>query len=350
MMRRILLSLSVCLGLAVIDPFRTNASAADIDFVEVGDPGNIADSTGYGSVADAFRIMKFEWTNTDYVEFLNSVDPDGTNPNAIYSTVMSTDISGGIDFAPGAQAGSKYSVKTNFGDKPVNFVSWFDAARVANWLHNGAQSYGSSDASSAAPQNVGAYSLGTAVSGSAFAKNADALYWLPSENEWYKAAYYKGGSTNAGYWNYATQFDTTPTQVFANANGDGLAGPTGNFANYEFGADWNGKDGLFTTVGTNGGPSAYGAFDMSGNIYEWNDLDSLSGSSRGFRGGSWVEGSASLSRNVRLTDSPDAEYSNAGFRLATVVPEPSSIVLSVASVCVAMLISVRSRGQSKWKR
>jgi hypothetical protein len=37
----------------------------------------------------------------------------------------------------GASDGSKYAAKTNMADKPVNFVSWFDAARVANWLQNG---------------------------------------------------------------------------------------------------------------------------------------------------------------------------------------------------------------------
>ena len=38
-----------------------------------------------------------------------------------------------------------------------------------------------------------------------------ALFFLPSEDEWYKAAYYKGGGTNAGYWDYPTQSDTAPT-------------------------------------------------------------------------------------------------------------------------------------------
>lgn len=206
-------------------------SAADLAFVHVGDAGNLADTNGFGAVSYEFRIMKFEWTNADYVEFLNAVDPDGINPNAIYSASMGSNDRGGISFSPGASVGAKYATKTNFGDKPVNFVSWFDAARVANWLQNGAQSYGSSDASASAPQNVGAYSLGTATTGSAVAKNIGALYWLPNEDEWYKAAYYKGGSTNAGYWTYGTQSDSTPFQVFANPAGDGTAGPTGNFAN-----------------------------------------------------------------------------------------------------------------------
>lgn len=60
--------------------------------------------------------------------------------------------------------------------KPVNYVSWFDAARVANWLHNGALTYPTSDASASAPQNGGAHTPGTATTGTAPAKNANARY------------------------------------------------------------------------------------------------------------------------------------------------------------------------------
>jgi len=53
------------------------ARAVTIDWVTVGDPGNTADTTGdpnpAGAVADSFRIMKFEFTNQQYTDFLNSV-------------------------------------------------------------------------------------------------------------------------------------------------------------------------------------------------------------------------------------------------------------------------------------
>ena len=111
--------------------------------------------------------------------------------------------------------------------------------------------------------------------------NPGATFYVPTEDQWYKAAYYKGGGASAGYWNYATQSDSDPTEVTAGSTGIGSAGSTGNFANYNRGADWNSQDGNVTTVGTNGGPSAYGAFDMSGNLYEWNDLTGATGTSRG---------------------------------------------------------------------
>jgi len=230
------------------------------EFVTVGDPNNTADGT-HGAVSQTFDIMKFEFTNQQYVQFLNTVDANGTNPNLIYNASMDTDGRGGIILTSGAPAGSKYAVKANYGNKPVVFVSWFDAARVSNWLHNGA--------TSAASMETGAYNLNNATSGNAVAMIAGARFFIPSENQWYKAAYYKGGSTNAGYWTYGTQSNLDPTQVTASGTGDGSAGNSGNFANYNNFADWNGQDGNVTTVGTNGGPSAYGAFDMTGNVWEW---------------------------------------------------------------------------------
>ena len=121
----------------VVDPPVTGSITGSIDWVTVGDPGNTADTTTYGAVADSFQIMKFEFQNSQYADFLNAVDPSGTNPNSVYSAGMGSNDRGGIGFDSLAGSGSKYLIRTNMGDKPVNFVSWFDAARVANWLQNG---------------------------------------------------------------------------------------------------------------------------------------------------------------------------------------------------------------------
>ena len=331
--RRVIRRLALGAVLVSMAVAHNPASAVTIDWVTVGDPGNEADSTAYGDVADSFRIMKFEWTNAQYVDFLNAVDPNGTNPNSIYNSGMSNG-RGGISFASFNPAGSKYAARTNMGDKPVNFVSWFDAARVANWLHNG-QGTGSTE--------TGAYTLGGATTGNAVAKNPGATFYIPTENEWYKAAYYKGSGTNAGYWDYATRSDTAPTAVTSGSTGIGSAGSTGNFANFNTVADWNSQNGNVTTVGTNGGPSAYGTFDMSGNVFEWNDLTGSAGSSRGYRGGNWGAGANFLWSFGRVTNVPSTASNLIGFRLAA-VPEPSTYCMGLAGLaCGGYLVKQRRK-------
>ncbi len=291
-----------------------DAEPITIDWVTVGDPGNAADTTGYGAVAGEYKIMKFEFTNAQYVDFLNAVDPNAQNLRSLYNPQMDTSPYGGIGYLFFAAAGTKYRVRTNMGDKPVNFVDWFDAARVANWMHNG-QGSGSTE--------TGAYTLNGATSGEAVARNPGALFYVPNEDEWYKAAYYKGGSANAGYWDYATQSDSAPSPVSAGPTGIGSAGPNGNFANYYQGADWNGRRGNFTTIGTNGGPSAYGALDMSGNALEWNDLDGTPSLFRGYRGGSFIANdSFAVSSAYRLFQYTTTSLDTMGFRLAGVSAQP----------------------------
>jgi formylglycine-generating enzyme len=320
------------------------ASAVTIDWVTVGDPGNAPGTLTFplagqpvGAVAEEFRIMKYEWTNSLYVDFLNAVDPDGTNPNGVYNANMGSNVRGGITNT-GTTNGSRYAFKANMSDKPVVYLNWLNAARVANWMHNGAQTYGSSDASASAPQNTGAYTLGTGTTNATSpARNADARYFLPSQDQWYKAAYYKGSGTNAGYWLYATQSDTAPTVVNATTVGTGSSGgvspvTSGNFANYTTATVWGGRN-QATTVGTNGGPSAYGTFDMSGNVYEWNDFF-YNGLDRGFRGGTWGGNSTDISANFWTAYPVTYASNDKGFRLASLVavPEPSTWGMGLAGL------------------
>ena len=308
------------------------ARAVTIDWVTVGDPGNAGQTQNYsgtpmtfGAVADSFQIMKYEWTNSQYVDFLNSVA--ATDTYSLYDLQMGTQARGGITQS-GASGSYTYAVKTNMGNKPVNFVTWFDAARVANWLQNGQLS----GTAGAASTETGAYTLvGGQTSGTAPAKNLGAQFYIPTENEWYKAAYYKGSGTNAGYWQYATQVTgTAPIAVGATGVGTGTSGGvspviTGNFANNNNAADWNSLDGNVTTVGTNGGPSAYGAFDMNGNVFEWNDLTGAAGSSRGLRGGAFDFPASFQSSSDRLEQVTSTVNQSVGFRLASPLSGPSGV-------------------------
>ena len=331
-------ALSLWLAALACLPFGSIASAEAIQWVTVGDPGNAPDTTTYGDVSTSFRIMKFEFTNQQYADFLNSVATVVDN-YSLWNPDMGSSPRGGITQST-VNDDYFYAVKPNMGDKPVNYVSWFDAARVANWYQNGAMISSNTE--------DGAYTLVDGqTTGTAPPRNNGATFYIPTEDQWYKAAYYKGGGTSAGYWDYATQSDTAPTAVTAGVTGIGSAGSTGNFANYSDGADWNGENGNVTTVGTNGVSSAYDVFDMSGNIWEWNDLDGLasSGSSRGLRGGYWSSFSAfSLSSSLGLATDPFDENDNYGFRLASpvAVPEPSTWVMGLAGIACA--------GWGTWRR
>jgi formylglycine-generating enzyme required for sulfatase activity len=285
-----------------------------MDYVSVGHAGNAADpATGslYGAVAYAYQIGKYEVTNTQYGEFLNAVDPGGTNANGVYNASMGSDARGGITYTALAASGAKYTISTSMGDKPVNYVSWYDGARFTNWMHNG--------------QGNGSTGI--------ILKNVGATVYLPSEDEWYKAAYYDptagaGGGDN--YWEYATQSNTAPTVGTANATGV-ISNPGANVANFNNGAVWNGATGNVTTVGSAGAGNYFGTADQAGNVFEWNDA--VIGSSRGLRGGSWNDTSYYLAASNRFDTSPTIEHSSVGFRVASVpVPEPSAFLVSMLLV------------------
>ena len=191
-------------------------SNADSSFVGIGDLGNNADTNTYGSVAYAYSIMVNLVTNAEYAIFLNAVDSTGANLLGLYSLSMGTDATrGGISFNASNSNGFKFEVKSNMGNKPVNYVNWFNAARMSNWLHNNKGS-GSTE--------TGAYILNNQSAGVNFPRQAGATFAIPTHNEWYKAAYYKGGGTggtDAGYWLYPTQYDSAPAKIASSASGDG---------------------------------------------------------------------------------------------------------------------------------
>jgi sulfatase modifying factor 1 len=165
-------------------------------------------------------------------------------------------------------------------------------------------------------------------------------FFLPSEDEWYKAAFYdpvNGGADGGGsldYWLYATMVDSAPILAASNTTGD-ITNAGANVANYDRGADWNGEDGNVTTVGGAGASSRsfYGTSDQSGNVWEWTDL--IDGTNRSLRGGSWVSSASNLTTGGALSVPQSNDGWNVGFRLASIVPEPSRgflILLGMAAV------------------
>lgn len=272
--------------------FSTPATAAvNIDYVAVGNAGNAADITGYGDVAHDYRISKYEVTIGQYTEFLAAKAI--TDSHELYNSGMEA---AGIT-RNGTSGSYTYNVSSGYANRPVGYVSWFDAARFVNWLSNG-QGNGDTE--------TGSYTLDGATSGIVIV-NSGATIFLPSENEWYKAAYYdptlNGGS--GGYWLYPTQSNTIST---ADANYGMAVGAT-------------------TDVGTYGPSSFYGTFDQAGNVREWNDAV-ISEANRGLRGSSWNSSAAGSLSSNRLYDAPANGWSNLGFRVVS-IPEPSALVFTI---------------------
>ncbi|MBJ7397081.1 MAG: SUMF1/EgtB/PvdO family nonheme iron enzyme, partial [Akkermansiaceae bacterium] len=280
-------------------------SPVPVEFVSVDDAGNEPDTNGYGAVSDFFGIGKYEATIEQYTAFLNDVA--SSDPYKLYNTNMASDLNVAGIIRSGVPGSYSYSV-IGSGKRPVVYVSWFDAARFCNWVSNGADNESDTE--------TGAYDLSGATNG-IFHKNPWASCYLPSEDEWFKAAYYKGANasnTNAGYWTYPTQSDETP------GNSVGTLSNQANFNNgvysltqssvYSLDQNYLTDVGAFAASG-----SAYATFDQGGNVWEWNDAVDV-GSRRGVRGGWYQDGNVALRSAWRSSELSTSEYKYLGFRVA----------------------------------
>jgi len=320
------------------------AQATVIPTVPVGNPGNVGELSGSGaggygpdricgSVGYTYNIGKYEVTAGQYTAFLNAVA--ATDTYALYNTEMSrTDWGSGI--TRGGVSGSyTYSVATDFINRPVNYVSWGDSARFANWLHNGLPT----GAQGLATTEDGAYYLNGATTDAALNAVSRELDWrwaITSEDEWYKAAYHKNDGMTGNYFDYPTSSNTAPGQDMADASGNNANYYT---APYVYPID----SGKCTTVAGEfqNSDSPYGTFDQGGNVWEWNEA-LLYGVSRGLRGGSFVYGDDySLRASTRYDFYPPYDYYLIGFRISEAVPEPSSIIALLGGL--GMLLGLRRR-------
>ena len=287
---------------AAVVSFGSGTNVFQMEFVTIGNPGNANDTTGApnpaGSVGYEYGIGKFEVSEDMITKF-----------NASQFLQIITDNRGPA--------------------KPATNVSWNEAARFVNWLNT---STGNQAAykftTGGVNDNIALWQSGDAgYDVNNKYRNSLAKYFLPSYNEWYKAAYYD--PKTIAYYDYTTGSDSAPTAV---------ASGTGTGANGNNEAVYGGQTGP-ADVTQAGGFSPYGVMGLGGNVWEWEEssqdlANSSSSSSRGIRGGFWSSVSNRLSSSSRSFNGPSIEGNGIGFRVASLsssappaVPEPSMMVI-----------------------
>ncbi len=342
-------SILLILGVVIFVAMRVEISHANVydmptnqtslEFVPVGDAGNAADtSTGFGAVPYTYQMGKYDVTLGQYCQFLNAVAK--TDTYGLYNSGMASDYPTVAITQSGTPGSYSYSVTGDYSEAancPVFDVSWGDAARFCNWLQNkqpsGAEVPGTTE--------TGAYTLSGATTNSALmaiTRNPGATDVIPSEDEWYKAAYYN--ASNQSYWLFPTQSNKTPSNVLS-ASGT-------NNANY-YSHGYSDPTNQLTPVGAfAASPGPYGTYDMGGDVWQWNEtkISDDDGDYRGLRGGVWNSiFSDVMTASYRADDTPADEDKGMGFRVASIpVPEPGSLGLLVCGA-IAGLIGWRRRSK-----
>jgi sulfatase modifying factor 1 len=280
-----LLAIVVCLLTVTHFALADNVRGINIDFVTIGHAGNAADTSIYrvcGAVGYNYRIGKYEITNAQWNAFTASAGaPTGSYNEGPFNPYDDN------AYWSGEQ-------------QPTNTISWYEATQFCNYLTSGDKSKGVYQFSGNNTNPGNFLGVNRTAAKSAYGM----IYFLPTEDEWYKAAYFK--PDGSGYSSYANGSNTVPA---VNSGWNYWDGKT-------FGQPWN--------VGT-GRQEQNGTYDMMGNILEWNET--VIGSCRGYRGGSYGSSWGYLNASNYGSCITTAEVYEIGFRVASVIPEPATLLL-----------------------
>ncbi len=243
------------------DSFGSGDNAFSINFVDIGGAGNVAEpSRGSGAVDYAYRIGQTEVTVAQF--------------SAVFAT--------GGDYW--SDLGS---------DAPAAKITYHEAMQFANYLTTGDTA-------------EGVYQFNengtTLLSIDRAYRNAENMaYVLPTEDEWFKAAFY-----NSADESYSAYVDGTDS--VSNVGNGGW-----NISDYQDGA-W--------AVGS-GAQEQNGTYDMMGNVWEWLEIDDLDNDYSGFSGGCYDSYAQPWGGSGAGTNS---RFAYIGFRVAA-IPEPASMAL-----------------------
>lgn len=286
--------------------------------------------TRIGAVDYQYRIATTETSVGQWLEFVRAYEPfyeypssGNIAPSAFTSTSIIV-IGGQIGLIPGRTTGRAAD------------MGWEFAARYCNWLHNG-------KVNEAWAFESGAYDTTTFTinpDGSANhqrTRSDGARYWIPSFDEWVKAAYYdpnRYGEGQEGYWHYANGSDTRP--IGGLAPDEGGEQNAGDIIDYRFPFDVGSYDHV---------QSPWGLLDISGGVQEWTEgvdlFDELAryrmtgGSSYNITG---TAGGVYLDRlgiwDVGFVDIGLGPL--VGLRLASVVPSPSVLPALLGGLIITL--------------
>jgi len=305
---------TICSAQTITETFGSGANAFSMDFVTIGNPGNAADTTGspnpVGSVAYTYNIGKYEVSR----DMINKANAAGNLGITLYD----------MTYYDG-----------NGLNRPANGISWNEAARFVNYL-NTSRGYQAAYnfTTSGANDNITLWGAGQ-YSGSNRFRHKDTYYFLPSMDEWYKAAF---GSPTGNWYDYATGSDA---EILAVSSGT----EPGTVVYTTHDKNWNV---LFAPNGPSdianaGGLSPYGTMAQQGNVNEWlesafDGSNNLATEDRVTLGGAWGNFVEIINSSSRFYLNPQNDFTyDLGFRVAS-VPEPSSLSLfALAGVVVAFV-------------
>ena len=282
---------------AVADVFGSGDNAFAIEFVSIGDPGNPPDTTDRpvtdGAVAYEYRIGKYE-ISEDMIDKANTL--------------------GGLGITHDGRG-------ANF---PATSISWFEAAQFVNWLN---ESEGHPVAYKF--DDMGTFQLWDEMDAgydpNNLYRNSRTFYFLPSLDEWHKAAYYDPVAMT--YYDYPTGSDAVP-------DGIDSVGDTAFDAVFDDGSVNPGPNELVNV----GLLSPYGVAGQGGNAAEWLEAaidrsNDFPNEGREFRGGAWNFGPSSMvASNDGVGLPPSTGLDWLGLRIVSIVPEPSTILLVAMSL------------------
>jgi len=301
--------------------FGSGSNAFSMDFVEIGNPGNAPDTTGNadfppvrlaGSVAYTYKIGKYE-VSRDMIIKASAAGVTGLRlADFTYSSWNSPTIA-------------------------ASGIGWVEAAKFVNYLNtiSGSSPAYKIDSSG----NFLLWSAGeVGYNANNKFRNTLAKYFIPSVDEWYKAAF---GSPNNTWYDYPTGSDSAPVAI---NNGTSV-----NTAVYD------GDIGTgIADIAKAGGLSAWGTMGQGGNVWEWTETayDGINDSWSEWHevlGGAYDHALVWLNSSSRtgLGSTGDGS-SNLGFRVATLAEITNQVTTNQVTTNTYTLVMQKSSDLQSW--